>query len=36
MMWCYIMQRAQISLTTEERWALDEVAAGTGRSISGC
>ena len=34
MMYTYIMQRTQISLTAEERRALDEEAARTGRSIS--
>ena len=34
MMYTYIMQRTQISLTAEERRALDQEAARTGRSIS--
>ncbi len=34
MMYTYIMQRTQISLTAPERRALDEEAARTGRSIS--
>ena len=34
MMYTYIMRRTQISLTAEERRALDEEAARTGRSIS--
>jgi predicted DNA-binding protein len=34
MMYDYIMQRTQISLTSEERRALDAEAARTGRSIS--
>jgi predicted DNA-binding protein len=33
-MYTYIMQRTQISLTSEERRALDAEAARTGRSIS--
>jgi hypothetical protein len=33
-MYTYIMQRTQISLTREERRALDAEAARTGRSIS--
>lgn len=33
-MYGYIMQRTQISLTLEERAALDTVAARTGRSVS--
>jgi hypothetical protein len=33
-MYTYIMQRTQISLTSEERRALDAAAARTGRSIS--
>ena len=33
-MYTYIMQRTQISLTAEERRALDAEAARTGRSIS--
>jgi hypothetical protein len=33
-MYTYIMQRTQISLTIEERRALDEEAARTGKSIS--
>jgi hypothetical protein len=33
-MYTYIMQRTQISLTSEERKALDAEAARTGRSIS--
>ncbi len=33
-MYSYIMMRTQISLTTEERRALDAEAARTGRSIS--
>jgi hypothetical protein len=33
-MYTYIMQRTQISLTADERRALDEEAARTGRSIS--
>jgi hypothetical protein len=33
-MYTYIMQRTQISLTSEERTALDAEAARTGRSIS--
>jgi hypothetical protein len=33
-MYAYIMQRTQISLTSEERRALDAEAARTGRSIS--
>ena len=33
-MYTYIMQRTQISLTTEERRALDQEAARTGRSVS--
>jgi hypothetical protein len=33
-MYTYIMQRTQISLTVEERRALDAAAARTGRSIS--
>ena len=33
-MYTYIMQRTQISLTAEERRALDVEAARTGRSIS--
>ncbi len=34
MMYSYIMQRTQISLTAEERRALDAEAARTGKSIS--
>lgn len=34
MMYSYIMQRTQISLTAEERQALDAAATRTGRSIS--
>jgi hypothetical protein len=34
MMYNYIMQRTQISLTTEERQALDAEAARTGKSVS--
>jgi Arc/MetJ-type ribon-helix-helix transcriptional regulator len=33
-MYPYIMQRTQISLTSEDRRLLDEQAARTGRSIS--
>lgn len=33
-MYSYIMQRTQISLTSEDRRLLDEAAARTGRSIS--
>jgi hypothetical protein len=33
-MYTYIMQRTQISLTVEERKALDAEAARTGKSIS--
>ena len=33
-MYTYIMQRTQISLTTEERQALDAEAARTGKSMS--
>jgi plasmid stability protein len=33
-MYTYIMQRTQISLTSEERRALDAEAARTGRSVS--
>lgn len=33
-MYYYIMQRTQISLTSEDRRLLDEEAARTGRSIS--
>jgi hypothetical protein len=33
-MYTYIMQRTQISLTAEEREALDAEAARTGKSIS--
>jgi hypothetical protein len=34
MMYTYIMQRTQISLTAEERQALDAEAARTGKSLS--
>ncbi len=34
MMYCYIMQRTQISLDAEDRRLLDAEAARTGRSIS--
>jgi len=34
MMWHYSMQRTQISLTAEERRALDAAAVRTGRSVS--
>lgn len=33
-MYTYIMQRTQISLTTEERQALDAEAARTGKSLA--
>jgi hypothetical protein len=33
-MYTYIMQRTQISLTTEERLSLDAEAARTGKSIA--
>jgi len=33
-MYTYIMQRTQISLTTEERRALDSESARTGKSLS--
>ncbi len=34
MIYTYIMQRRQISLTAEERKALDAVAVRTGKSVS--